>query len=71
MSRIAISINCTDQERRELERLVNSRTDEIRKVERAKIVMGCLAGKRNDEIATELDIRPGTVAIWRKRFAAA
>jgi len=32
--------------------------------------MGCLAGKRNDEIAAELDIRPGTVAVWRRRFAA-
>jgi transposase len=53
-----------------LERLINSRTDEIRKVERAKIVIGCLAGKRNDEVAAELDIKPGTVAIWRKRFAA-
>ena len=70
MSRKALSINCTEKERRELERLVNSRTDEIRKVERAKIVMGCLAGKRNDEVAAELNIRPGTVAIWRKRFAA-
>jgi transposase len=39
-------------------------------VERARIVMGCLAGKRNDEIAAELDIRPGTVAVWRRRFAA-
>jgi len=31
--------------------------------------MGCLAGKRNDEIAAELDIRPGTVGVWRRRFA--
>jgi transposase len=39
-------------------------------IERAKIVMSCLEGKRNDEVAAELNIRPGTVAIWRKRFAA-
>lgn len=32
--------------------------------------MGCLADKRNDEIAAELDIRPGTVAVWRRRFVA-
>lgn len=70
MARVAIAVSCTDKERRELERLSNSRTDEARMVERAKIVMGGLAGKRNDEIAAELGIRPGTVALWRKRFAA-
>ena len=70
MARVAISVRCTDQDRRELERLIHSRSDEIRLVERARIVMGCLAGKRNDEIAAELEIRPGTVGVWRKRFAA-
>lgn len=59
MARVAISVSCTDQDRRELERLSNSRTEEARLVERAKIVMGCLAGKRNDEIAAELGIRHG------------
>ncbi|WP_367027321.1 IS630 family transposase [Methylococcus sp. ANG] len=70
MARVAISVSCTDQDRRELERLSNSRTEEARLVERTKIVMGCLAGKRNDEIAAELGIRPGTVGVWRRRFAA-
>jgi transposase len=70
MSRVAISISCSDQDRKELERLIKSRTDEIRMIERAKIIMSCLEGKRNDEVAAELHIRPGTVAIWRKRFAA-
>lgn len=69
MARVAISISCLDKDRRELERLINSRTDEIRMIERAQIVMACLEGKRNDEIAAELDIRPGTVAVWRRRFA--
>lgn len=69
-ARVAVSITCTDQDRRELERLSSSRTDEARLVERAKMIMGALAGKRNDEIAAELDIRPGTVGIWRRRFAA-
>jgi len=70
MSRVAISVSCSDQDLRELERLSNSRTDEVRLVERAKIVLGCLGGKRNEEIADELAIRPGTVGFWRKRFAA-
>lgn len=42
MARVAISVSCTDQDRRELERLSNSRTEEARLVERARIVMGCL-----------------------------
>ena len=70
MSRTAISISCSDKELRELERLSNSRTDEVRLVERAKIILACLAGKRNEEIADELHTRPGTVGFWRQRFAA-
>ena len=70
MARVAVSITCTDKDRRELERMRGSRTYEARMVERAKMVMGCLAGQRNDEIAAELGIRPGTVGVWRRRCAA-
>jgi transposase len=69
MSRIAAKINCSVDDRKELERLSKSRTDEARLVERAKIVLGCLAGYRNDEIASELGIQAATVGVWRKRFA--
>ena len=51
MARVAVSIICTYKDRRELERMRGSRTDEARRVERAKMVMGCLADQRNDEIA--------------------
>lgn len=70
MSRIAVGINCTADDKKELERLSKSRTDESRMVERAKIVLGCLAGRRNDEIASELGIQAATAGVWRKRFAA-
>jgi transposase len=70
MSRIAVGINCTADDKKELERLSKSRTDEARLVERAKIVLGCLAGRRNDEIASELGIQAATAGVWRKRFAA-
>ena len=70
MSRIAAAINCTEEDKKELERLSKSRTDEARMVERAKIVLGCLAGRRNDEVAKELSIQAATVGFWRKRFAS-
>jgi transposase len=52
-----------------LVQLSKSRTDEARLIERAKIVLRCLAGERNDEIAARLGTQPATVATWRKRFA--
>lgn len=70
MSRVAAEINCTADDKKELDRLSKSRTDEARLVERAKIVLGCLAGWRNDEVATDLGVQAATVGTWRKRFAA-
>ena len=69
MSRVAAVVNCTAEDRKELERLSKSRTDEARMVERARIVLGCLAGRRNDEVAAEFGIQAATVGTWRKRFA--
>lgn len=70
MPRVAVPLSCTSEVMRELERLSRSRTDEARLVERARIVLGCLAGRRNDEVAAEFGTRAGTVATWRTRFAA-
>lgn len=53
----------------ELERLSRSRSGEVRLAERARIVLGCLRGQRNDEVARELGVRPNTVGQWRRRFA--
>lgn len=69
MSRVAVVLGCESKVIDELKRLSKSRTDEMRMVERARIILGCLAGKRNDVVAVELNIRPGTVGLWRKRFA--
>lgn len=70
MSRTAPAIHCTAEDRKELERLSKSRTDEARQVERAKLVLRCLAGRRNDEVAAELGIQAATVGVWCKRFAS-
>lgn len=69
MSRVALPLNCTPEVMQELVRLGKSRTDEARLVERAKIVLRCLAGERNDEVAARLGTRPATVGSWRQRFA--
>src|SRR6202049_3314420 len=50
--------------------LARSRTEQARLVERAKIILAFLDGKRNDEVSRELGVRPNTVGVWRKRFAA-
>jgi transposase len=36
---------------------------------RARIVLACLSGRRNDEVAREVGVRPNTVGVWRRRFA--
>src|SRR6202007_3468486 len=70
MARVAVALTCTAEQRSELMNLARSRTEEARLVERAKIVLACLEGKRNDEVSRELGVRPNTVGLWRKRFAA-
>ena len=69
MSRVAAAINCSAEDGKELERLSKSRTDEARLVERAKLVLACLAGRRNDEVAVEFGLQAATVGTWRRRFA--
>lgn len=68
MARVAQALTCTPEEKIALIQLSRSRSEEARLVERAKIVLLCLEGKRNDEVAQELSIRPNTVGVWRKRF---
>lgn len=70
MSRVAQALTCNSEDRKRLERLSTSRTEEARLVERAKIVLACLAGERNDQIAARLHVQAATVALWRKRFLA-
>lgn len=69
MARVAVELRCSAEQRSELMALSRSRTAESRLVERARIVLACLEGKRNDEVGQALGIRPNTVGLWRKRFA--
>ncbi len=71
MARVAVALSCTAEQKAELMALARSRTEEARLVERAKIVLACLEGKRNDAVGREFGVRPNTVGLWRQRFAAA
>ena len=70
MPRFAIPLTCESKVLQDLERISRSRTEEIRLIERAKIILCCLSGKRNDEVAVEVGTQSMTVGIWRKRFAS-
>lgn len=69
MARNAPTITCGSDDRQALERLAGSRTEPKQMVERAKIILGCLAGKRVKEVARACRTRPNTVIKWRQRFA--
>jgi transposase-like protein len=38
-------------------------------IERAQIILGCLAGKQVQAVARTCHTRPNTVIKWRQRFA--
>lgn len=59
-----------DEDRRELERVVRSRTAERRAVERARIVLAAAEGKSAARIADEVGCSERTVWKWRCRFEA-
>ena len=69
MARSAPAISCGPEDRRELARLAGSRTESRPMVERAQIILGCLAGKQVKEVARACHTRPNTVIKWRQRFA--
>jgi transposase len=69
MPRIAAQITCSAEDRGILKELAASRTQPKQTVERARIILGCLDGKRVLQIAGECHTRPNTVIKWRQRFA--
>jgi transposase len=68
MSRTAPQISCGPEDQQTLKRLAASRTEAKQMVERARIILGCLGGKRVQQIAQECGTRPNTVIKWRQRF---
>jgi transposase len=69
MGRRATELMFRQEDRGELEQLARSRTEPIHRVQRAQIILACLEGEPQAQIATRLGIRPNTVSKWRLRFA--
>ncbi|MBI1748606.1 MAG: helix-turn-helix domain-containing protein [Acidobacteria bacterium] len=69
MSRRASIPPCSEEDRKTLETWSRSKTMESRLVDRARIVLGCLAGEPVSQMARRLRVRPNTVIDWRGRFA--
>jgi transposase len=70
MSRHAITIVLTIEERAELERRVRARTSTQQAALRAQIVLRAADGARNLDLAAALGLARHTVQHWRDRFAA-
>jgi transposase len=68
MARRAKVVECDEQTRRELERISNSHSMEIRLVRRANIILGCIEGKRINYIAAEFGEQEDVIIKWRDRF---
>jgi transposase len=69
MGRKATQITCNQEDKKALEDLAASRTKPRQAVERARMVLGCLAGEKVKEVAKRSRTRPNTVIKWRDRFA--
>ena len=70
MAAAAKQIGVSVEERRELERIVRSRTAQRRAVERARIVLAAAEGRSAARIASEVGCSEQTVKKWRCRFEA-
>jgi transposase len=69
MPRHAPALECSAEDAASLTAISKSRTEEARTVERARIVLACLEGKENQQVAQGLGVSVPTVSKWRKRFA--
>ena len=61
----------SEQDKATLEKIVSSRTEEIRKVQRAKMILLAASGSSNTDIANNLGISRPVVNKIIKRFSSA
>jgi transposase len=70
MGRHAVVLECSREDRKALERWSRSRTESKQRIERAGIILLCLGGKTNAEVAASLGTNANRIGKWRTRFAA-
>lgn len=68
ISRQATALHCTEDEKLQLKKWGSGAKTEKRLHVRSLVILYCLEGKRNIEIAADLKISRFTVAKWRNRF---
>ncbi len=68
MPRQAVKIEVSTEEQYQLQKLANGRAIPKQESLRAQIILQCLYGKQNRQIAKELNLCEQTVAKWRARF---
>ena len=65
------NIVLSDEERKTIEKLANSQTEEYRKVQRAKIILMSADGMSNAEISAAIGVHHNTVATFVTKYLAA
>jgi transposase len=68
MSRPTSKLELTEQQRRELTRIVRAATSTQRELRRARIVLLRAQGKSQAQTAQEIQVNRPVVAVWEKRF---
>ena len=68
MPRPAPLLECSDEDKAALIAIRRSRTEDTRVIERAKIVLARVNGKKIQQVAHEMKVSSPTVAMWCKRF---
>jgi transposase len=66
--RIAPKVTFNSADRQQLEKWSRGRSTPARLVLRSKIILSAADGETNKQIATKLQVRQKTVALWRNRF---
>jgi transposase len=69
MGRAKEALWCSEADKEALEAMARSQKGERRLVERAKIILGLVAGKSQVAVARERQIYPAAVKKWRDRFS--
>lgn len=68
LGRPKLALEVTDDERKQLESIARSRSVPAALNQRAKIVLACVAGTSNSDVAQRFRVSRPTVGKWRSRF---